>query len=1123
MTPLSTIRSVLLASCAVILVACGGGGGSDSAGSSPQASTTTTPVAAPAVSAPAPAPLLNTTSPSTPAATTPTTTPAQTETAVLGAAEFTASAGLAQKGPLIKGSGVTVQELSKSLVPNGKQYSFQISSDLGTFEPNAKFTSQYVSVAAAGYYFDESSGVVSSAPITLYGLSDVSADSSLNVNLLTMLAFQRIQVLITRSGLSFSAARAQAEGEVLTALGIRKGSIGSAFGTLDIAAGTDGARALAAVSSVFVTGNTAGNLSQLMANFQSDLADDGKISDASTLATLAASARAINPAQVADNLNRRYAATNAYFMPADISNWIDQEGDGLIGQFKFQVNDASASSTFTLPTSVTEPYAGTGLSATSGRLVVNGVAASGSVLLKKGDVISVQPTAGALPDGPLTIYVMSGSSRIARVTFVKGLTAIALYPGNSTVTAGASVQFNAVGTFTDGTSVDLTSRANWTSSVASVATIGASTGLATGLGSGATIITATVGAISARTTLSSTVVSLVSIAVAPSSLSLDVNAFQQLRATGTFSNGTTADVTTSLIWSSDQASVARVTNGLVSGVAAGSAVVRASSTSGSVTSPAVPVSVQSIVVKAPVANAGQPQSAFPNDLVTLNAQGSFDTNIPTRPLTYSWFIVTKPNGSTASLSNAATSTPSFRADIVGAYVFGLVVNNGVVSSVLSTVGVTVSPLIVPTAFAGRNQAVQIGSSVMLDGSGSVDSNLPAMTLSYVWALTSRPTGSSASLSNVTSIFPTMVIDVPGAYTASLTVCRATLCSAPSTVQIRGGQASAYRSVAPGVHTLATRYDGTLWAWGLSNEKGQMGDGSLVTRYSPTYIGSGYREVAVSLYHSLAIKTDGTLWAWGSNSAGQLGDGTRSDSMVPRQVASGFIEISAGWDHSVGLKTDGTLWAWGSNTYGQLGDGTNNPSLYPKQIGSGYRQISATAYRTMALKTDGSIWAWGKDVGDATNVGSFVPRQITNGFSAIQAGLGYNVALKPDGTLWAWGNNANGELGDGTTAARYAPKQIGSGFREFAVGQFSGGINIGLKQDGSLWTWGHNGNGGLGNGSYLPASVPAQIASGYIAIAGAWGNGGHAVKSDGVMWGWGFIPFGTVNNTAYTTYVPIPSP
>lgn len=205
MTLLSTIRSVLLATCALIVVACGGSGGSDSASSSPQASTTTTPVAAPAVSAPAPAPLLGSTTPAT------TTTPAQTEIAVLGAAEFTASAGLAQKGPLIKGSGVTVQELSKSLVPNGKQYSFQISSDLGTFEPNAKFTSQYVSVAAAGYYFDESSGVVSSGQITLYGLSDLSADSSLNVNLLTTLAFQRIQVLITQSGLSFSAARTQAE------------------------------------------------------------------------------------------------------------------------------------------------------------------------------------------------------------------------------------------------------------------------------------------------------------------------------------------------------------------------------------------------------------------------------------------------------------------------------------------------------------------------------------------------------------------------------------------------------------------------------------------------------------------------------------------------------------------------------------------------------------------------------------------------------------------------------------------------------------------------------------------------------------------------------------------------
>ena len=1112
----SVFRSVLLGASLALLTACGGAGsptspdatsnGLVSAGSQTSPSVTTPAIAQPQVSSPVAA-----------------GNGASDATPTVAGLEYSASSGVAQKGPLIRGSGVTVQELSKSLAPTGKQYSFQINSDLGTFEPNAKFTSQYVSVAASGYFFNESSGLVSDGPIGLYGLSDLSSESSLNVNLLTTLAYQRTQVLITQSAMSFKEARAQAEGEVLTALGIRKGTIQTAFGSLDIAAGTDGARALASVSSLFAHGNTAGNLSQLIANFQSDLADDGEIGNAATRATLAASARAINPVQVADNLNRRYASTNAYFMPADISNWIDQEGDGLTGQFKFQVNDASSSSIFTLPRTVTEPYAGTGISVTSGRLIVNGVAVSGSVQLKKGDVIGVQPPAGVLPDGPLTIYVMSGSSRVARVTFVKGLASIALYPGNPTITAGASVQFNAVGMFTDGSSADLTSRATWTSSVASVATIGGSTGLATGVGAGSTVIAATVGSVSARTTLSSTVVSLVSIAVSPSSLSLDVNAFQQLRAIGTYSNSTTADITTSVIWSSDQASIARVTNGLVSGVAAGSTTVRASAASGALVSAAVPVSVQAIVVKAPVANAGQPQSAFPNDLVTLNAQGSYDTNTPTRPLTYSWSVISKPSGSAASLSNSATATPSFRADLAGSYVFGLVVNNGVVSSALSTVGVTVSPLIVPTAYAGRDQAVQIGTSVRLDGSGSFDSNQPAMTLSYIWALTSRPAGSSASLSNVTSIFPTVSIDVPGAYTASLTVCRATLCSAPSTVQIRGGQASAYRSVSPGAHTLATRYDGTLWAWGLSNEKGQMGDGTLVTRYSPTYIGAGYREVAVSLYYSLAIKTDGTVWAWGSNSAGQLGDGTRSDSLVPKQVASGFVEISAGWDHSVGLKTDGTLWAWGANTYGQLGDGSTNPSLYPKQIGSGFRQISTSAYRTMALKTDGSIWAWGKDVGDATNVGSLVPRQIANGFSAIQAGIGYNVALKPDGTLWAWGNNANNELGDGTNTPRYAPKQIGSGFREIAVGQYSGGINLGLKQDGSLWTWGHNGGGGLGNGSYLPAPVPAQIGSGYIAIGGAWGNGGYAVKSDGVMWGWGYIPFGTINNTLYMSYVPQPSP
>jgi len=124
---------------------------------------------------------------------------------------YTAKSGVAQKGPLIKGSTVTAQELDANLSPTGKQYSYQTNSDLGTFSPTSTFGSQYIGLIATGYYFDEVQNTVSNGPITLNGYSDLSAESFLNVNLMTTLAYQRIQHLVTSSNMTFAAATTQAE------------------------------------------------------------------------------------------------------------------------------------------------------------------------------------------------------------------------------------------------------------------------------------------------------------------------------------------------------------------------------------------------------------------------------------------------------------------------------------------------------------------------------------------------------------------------------------------------------------------------------------------------------------------------------------------------------------------------------------------------------------------------------------------------------------------------------------------------------------------------------------------------------------------------------------------------
>jgi preprotein translocase subunit SecF len=184
-------------------------------------------------------------------------------------------------------------------------------------------------------------------------------------------------------------------------------------------------------------------------------------------------------------------------------------------------------------------------------------------------------------------------------------------------------------------------------------------------------------------------------------------------------------------------------------------------------------SVSSVVVitasaanSAPVANAGLAQSVKLNDTVTLDGTGSTDANNDF--LTYKWALITKPTGSSAILSSITTSKPTFKADVAGTFVASLIVNDGKVDSpaVATTVSVSTANAD-PIANAGPNQNVTVGSPVTLDGTNSSDANRDQLT--YRWVMMSKPTGSTAVLTNPTSAKPTFTADLVGSYVASLIV------------------------------------------------------------------------------------------------------------------------------------------------------------------------------------------------------------------------------------------------------------------------------------------------------------------------------------------------------------------
>ena len=301
---------------------------------------------------------------------------------------------------------------------------------------------------------------------------------------------------------------------------------------------------------------------------------------------------------------------------------------------------------------------------------------------------------------------------------------------------------------------------------------------------------------------------------------------------------------------------------------------------------------------------------------------------------------------------------------------------------------------------------------------------------------------------------------------------------------------------------AIKSDGTLWSWGINNN-GVLGLNDTAKRSSPTQVGATTNWSAAS--GTMAIKADGTLWSWGSNDSGQSGHNDTVLRSSPTQVgsATNWSKISEGTNTKLAIKTDGTLWSWGYNFYGQLGlgnQGSGTSRSSPTQVGGGtnWSQISTASIQGAGIKTDGTLWAWG--AGDFGQLGTnstqawpnniTTPNQVGNltNWSMVSVGQYCMIAVKNDGTLWAWGSNSNGRLGDGTFTHRSSPVQIGSS-TNWAQAKIRYQHAAAIKTDGTLWTWGNNDQGQLGRtgSSNSPAQVGTrtwyQISTGSSVTAG----------------------------------------
>jgi alpha-tubulin suppressor-like RCC1 family protein len=296
-------------------------------------------------------------------------------------------------------------------------------------------------------------------------------------------------------------------------------------------------------------------------------------------------------------------------------------------------------------------------------------------------------------------------------------------------------------------------------------------------------------------------------------------------------------------------------------------------------------------------------------------------------------------------------------------------------------------------------------------------------------------------------------------------------------------------------------DQTIKCWG-SNSQGQLGIGAearYTTPIKPTDVPLIEKFASGEHFNCAIVVSDRSVICWGYNSDGQLGDGTTTNRSTPVTVAglSGVSSIALGFTHACALFPNGTMKCWGGNMAGAIGDNTNvrKPSPVSVQSLPPVRAIAASDWATCAVvASDDSVMCWGDNsrraIGDGTNINRFLPTPVAglSGVDRIYGGTFQHCAIMKSGAgIKCWGQNDNGVLGDGTTTTRSTPVDVVGliGVKEMNMGVFHSCAS--MISDGSVYCWGANANGQVGDGTktdrYLPSKVPGISGAGIVVAGG----------------------------------------
>jgi len=323
---------------------------------------------------------------------------------------------------------------------------------------------------------------------------------------------------------------------------------------------------------------------------------------------------------------------------------------------------------------------------------------------------------------------------------------------------------------------------------------------------------------------------------------------------------------------------------------------------------------------------------------------------------------------------------------------------------------------------------------------------------------------------------------------------------------------------------ATKSDGTLWMWG-SNGDGTLGDGTLISKSSPVQIGTdtdwntGSTKFFLNCGATVSgeLKTNGAAYAWGDDSVGSM---LVSSIQSPTQILGSWTMVkSANYSNPFmgGLKTDGTIWSWGEGI-NALGHTPVVVRSSPTQIGSksNWTFISVGGNSRMGAIGDSgqTVYVWGSDLGAWTQTSSSSPvalfADVMNVRAAYPSPAGsWSLVLSTDGSLYGIGTQKNGEFGDGgimgtgvADLSGHIPRKLNNG--SWTVVATGNSHTLGIKSDGSLWTWGQGTSGQLGTGDNVNRSSPVVVLTGkkFISITGGGSGSSHAIANNGIMWAFG---------------------